>query len=233
MGLLANKANCPDLFICPEDRWPTIAPEARIRVLSFNNSTFLHYMAMEQGPLTLKKNEQGTPGQPGYRYDLWFEDIRPGGGDMDYDDFRVHVEVLDEENIEVSCYKGSAGYHFYVENGARETVIFDVGRKDSNGSAIITAGRSSYAINSLGVIMASRKAPADTILLLDYDHTTTAEPDVDDWTEWEGTDGVVTFARHNRRINTLFRDGSVQQMHPHVIDPVLLETVMEYWGERP
>ncbi len=72
------------------------------------------------------------------------------------------------------------------------------------------------------------------ILCLDYTKVvargaTDSYPD--DWRgEGWGTDaGLLVFARHDRRTNVLFTDGSVDILDPRDFDPIGLASVAAYW----
>ena len=118
---------------------PPIGPQMiQIQVLWFDNQRLLYNMPMLEGPLTVKRNVQGNPPEAGSSYELWFEDIRPGGGDMDFDDFMVSVE-FGSEDVVYSVYKGSAGYHFNIIDQDNNILIEDVGRKSPNGTTVTIA----------------------------------------------------------------------------------------------
>ncbi|MBI1373274.1 MAG: prepilin-type N-terminal cleavage/methylation domain-containing protein [Phycisphaera sp.] len=225
------------VFICPEDDEPMVGVSGSIKVLSFDNQTYNHHMPIEVGVYTDIRNESGTPGKPGYYYELRFEDIRPNGGDYDRDDFIVHVTILEDGLVEASFYKGSAGYHFYVEDDMGITRIFDVGRVDPNGTKLILGGMASYAINEWA---GQRSDRSDSIFMLDYDLRTVACPADDNWwsPEFLPADAnpsdpesfMPTFARHTgHQVNVTWRDGSVHLMSPWDIDPRDIDIQQDMW----
>ncbi|MBI1371458.1 MAG: prepilin-type N-terminal cleavage/methylation domain-containing protein [Phycisphaera sp.] len=204
------------VFICPEDDHPAIAPEATIRVLSFDNATFNYYMPLEVGPLTRMANESGTPGQPGYSYDMEFEDIRPSGGDMDFNDLVVNVTLLDDGTAKITFVNMSAGYHFYLDDLSGRELLPDLGRATPLGASVILGGRASYAVNGLVRRDSDR---SNSIFFMDYVEKTTADPDLDDWSLWLNDEGVPAFGRHPYgQCNVMFRDGSIRLMSPFDID---------------
>jgi prepilin-type processing-associated H-X9-DG protein/prepilin-type N-terminal cleavage/methylation domain-containing protein len=181
-------------------------------------------MPLEEGPLTKRKNKGGDS------YELHFEDIRPGGGDMDFNDLVLLIEPKPDGSVDITFVSKSAGYKFNLVGADGEILMEDIGGKTKKGTTVtIQGGLASYGMNSL----VDQIDPGQhVILLLDYERlvASVAGPDAEDnWNDWLTSGGGYVFARHRGRCNVLFADGSVSSMLPITINPDLGDQTSRYW----
>jgi len=179
-------------------------------------------MPLEEGPLTLLEPISD------HSYLLRFEDIRPDGGDMDFNDVVLRVDELADGRLRITVVSISAGYHFSLLGPDRQVLIYDL-HQHVGSSSVIELARTSYGINR----MADRlEAGSDRVLVLDYPRAVAdcAGPDAcDNWNDWRDKDGRLPFARHFDRCNVLFADGSVRPLAPAAMDPDVPELARKYW----
>ncbi len=149
---------------------------------------------------------------------LCIEDIRPGGGDKDYEDLIIKIEELPGE-FELTFMKGHTNRHFKLLD-AHGVVLVD---NCTNQTVRIPGGSSSYAFNRY---FWSERRP-DMVAALDYDDfviANAAGPDADqDWDDMipDGKEHP-SFARHGDGINVLFGSGNVQtSVKPVDLDPAV------------
>jgi prepilin-type N-terminal cleavage/methylation domain-containing protein/prepilin-type processing-associated H-X9-DG protein len=102
----------------------------------------------------------------------------------------------------------------------------------AGGGGVTSATAGTYGMNSLADKVEG--LASHVILVMDYKKTvargpTTPYPDI--WTNlgWQTPEGLPVFARHEKRINVLFSDGSVELVSPSDIDPGGLSGVRRLW----
>lgn len=232
--LLAVAGKEPRLLVCPSDPEPSRAglENAAVRVYSGVNhlydmdlqpNQFTRYMSPEEyqqwsvggyGGAAPGSNEAGS----GNSYYLAFEDIRPAGGDWDFNDIVMRVEVSSDGVTELSVGYSSAGYDFDLVSGG---TIVQADLKHFAGTIRLTGFATSYGMNVAAQSLGESGRP-EAILMLDYCRPVAdcAGPDaVDNWADWTVENGRVLFARHGGQANVLFTDGNVDRKHPLEIDP--------------
>ena len=232
--LLAVAGREPELLLCASDAEPSRSglETAALRVYSGGN--FLYDMDLEAGQFTRYMSDEqfgewsgggyggaapgSNEGGGGSSYYLAFEDIRPGGGDMDFNDIVIHVNVDSDGVTELSLGYSSAGYGFDLVSGGS---IIQAGLKNFNGTIRLANFPTSYGMNVAAQALGD-SGKGRSILMLDYCRSVAncAGPDaVDNWADWTVDNGRVVFARHSRQANVLYTDGHVDRKHPFEIDP--------------
>jgi len=221
--------------------------------LSESDSPFVWKLSQTQFDVFLS-----TPGHgKGYNYTGYKPDSNPGvyyymlednawrgGGDMDFWDVNYKVET-DGINITITVVPGFTVYIHNLTHGTgpgKKILIADTMRKKGQTVEIPGKGIATYGINTV----ADQMEPGEggKILLMDYDFVTAAgsrydetgnrakqlnerwRPDPNDPT------GPLKFARHMRKCNVLFTDGSVRLMHPDDIHPNIPDNCAKYWDPR-
>jgi prepilin-type processing-associated H-X9-DG protein len=113
---------------------------------------------------------------------------------------------------------GGAGSSFGGGVGGSELTA------DAGGSAT-----TNYGMNANYADVAGK---AGKIAVMDY-HRYQVRPDADVWSDPEidpNADGIPVFARHWKKVNVLFTDGSVSLMDPKDIDPNVPSIEDKYWN---
>jgi len=260
---------------------PDAASQLYLKV--FSGNTYLYDMAMEEGPLCRRVDKQMTDAQidalwvghpnalaargpiknyrnnlPGnvYSYLLCFEDIRPNGGDRDYEDVVFQIDEVDD-GIRISYLYDGAGYWFemWKRDGTLVWPHMDTNGQTKPGTAgtytgapgqagapdahtpgtgassIIPGGLTSYGM-SLAANLLTRGGGKNVILLLDYTRHTaqcTSTTGLDPWTDWLKPNGIPNFARHYEKANVLYTDGGVRLLDPASIDPKISQYRTDHW----
>ena len=132
--------------------------------------------------------------------------------------------VWDTKNDKALCHYDQINYHYGTPAKAWKTETVYVETGSGVGSS---AAGSNYAMNAHTI----GKDITGKILAMDY--TWVVARSTDDWTDAEiydsNNDGVLDFARHNRRLNVLFLGGDVRPMSPEEIDPATDLNETGYW----
>lgn len=213
--LMANLSYQAKVFICPNDtntHWAGASALSEV----YSGGNYLYDMPFEEGPYTQVRAMTAT------MLELGYEDIRPMGGDMDYDDFYSRQVDLGEGNSRLTVWKGTAGYTFNVIDADGLLLLSNV---TSAVSVDLKGIKSSYGFNSQFYEMTVGQR---RIMALDYDKPMAAyfnfNPSVppDNWPTWAGV-------RHSKRCNVLFTDGSAMPMYPDEIDPSIAANASAYW----
>ena len=186
-----------------------------------------------------------------YSYLLCFEDLRPDGGDRDYEDVILQVDELDTGGIRLTYRYDGAGYKFDLMQG--DKVIWpemDNGGKTRPGAAgtygddgqfvpgqganvVVDASPTSYGMSTAAASM--QKGGRNVVLMLDYTRVAAkgiAADGWDPWNDWLNPDGVYRFARHWSQANVLFAGGNVNLMHPDRINPAISTLRKQYWEPK-
>ena len=227
-GELLTYLHNPEIMMCPGDRGFTggtagAGDAGRSGPAGIVVNVWGRYdMPLEDGPLTRREELSETS------YILRFEDIRPTGGDMDFNDLVLQVDELSDGRVRISVVSIDAGYRFSLLGPDRQGLLHDL-HQHVGESIVASSVKTSYGINSM---VRHLELGARSILLLDYpkDVADCAGPDaMDDWDDWTDRTGLPSFARHLGRCNVLFADGSVQALSPVDIDPDDPKLAREYW----
>ena len=167
-----------------------------------------------------------------------------GGGDMDFWDVNYLIET-DGINVKITVVPGYTVYTHNLIHGngpGKKILIADTMRKAGETVEIPGKGVASYGINTV----ADQFDPGDgdKILLMDYDFVTVAASQYDETGDRAGQlierwqpdpndpTGPLKFARHMRKANVLFTDGTVHLMRPDDIHPNNPESCAKYWDPR-
>ena len=227
-GELLSYLHTPKILICPGDRalgggTGRDGETGRSGLPGIVVDVWGRYdMPLEEGPLTRRKQLSATT------YLLCFEDIRPTGGDMDFNDLVLRIEELPDGRARITVVSIEAGYHFSLLGPERQVLLYDL-HEHIGESIMVSRVKTSYGINGM---VRQLEPGARSILLLDYPREVAdcAGPDaLDDWDDWTDRSGLYSFARHLRRCNVLFADGSLRPLSPPDIDPDDPKLAQEYW----
>jgi prepilin-type N-terminal cleavage/methylation domain-containing protein/prepilin-type processing-associated H-X9-DG protein len=167
-----------------------------------------------------------------------------GGGDKDFWDIMFKIET-DGINYKITCVQGITGYvhNFYVvKGGVKEIIWADCRNFDGKSVEVKGTGIASYGINTVG----DRVLPGmgGKILIMDYDLVIAAGSPYDDTggrasqlaKDWQpdptNPANGPHFARHYRKANVLFTDGSVKLMPIQDIHPGIPQNCPQYWDPK-
>jgi len=214
-----------EALICPEGMYKGDTVEGGgyyVEVTS--GGRFLYNMALEEETFTLREDISDTA------YLLKFEDIRPGGGDMDFNDLILKVERSGETTMRITYLSINAGYHFNLRGADGSILMADLGRVTPSGTFHeVSGGDASYGMTSLaGRITAG----SHVTYVLDYQRAVAnvaGNDATDNWQKWAGENGEPMFARHNGKCNVLFTDASVNAVHHLDLDPDVPGALQMYW----
>ena len=227
-GELLTYLHNPDILICPADRGfgdgtGRGSPSGRSGLGGIVVNVWNRYdMPLKEGPLTRREDLSETS------YILRFEDIRPSGGDMDFNDLVLRIDELPDGQARITIVSIEAGYHFSLLGPDRQVLLHDL-HEHIGESIMVSCVKTSYGMNSM---VRHLEPGAKSILLLDYPREVAdcAGPDaVDNWDDWTDRTGVLSFARHSGNCNVLFADGSLRPLCPRDIDPDDPKLAQEYW----
>lgn len=183
-------------------------------------------------------------GNPNLYYYLLEDNAWRGGGDMDFWDIIFKIET-DGINYKITIVVGITGYvHNFIQGQGANKKILMADCRAYNGKSVEVkgVGIASYGINTV----ADQVEPGEggKILIMDYDLVTAAgsqydetgdrarqltekwRPDANDPT------GPLKFARHMRKCNVLFTDGTVKLMRVEDIHPNMPDNCAKYWDPR-
>jgi len=199
------------------------------------------------------------PDSNGNVYWLCSEDVRPSGGDRDFNDTMIRVCDNGDGTYDLTLSGHTGGAHTLVSRPDHELVFalprgsyyhdvqITVGTQevDRSEEALWQPEANPYAAGGTGggadefVVVTNYGMPGDTkfltyrpgaIALMDYGRYVAHSDDC--WTDPEvdpNRDGVPTFARHGGYINVLRIDGSVQMVRPTDINPAYPAAYRDYW----
>jgi len=192
-------------------------------------------------------------------YWLCSEDVRPSGGDRDYNDTMIRVCDNQDGTYDLTLSGHTGGAHtlvtrpdhdllfamprgsFYkdiqISVGTQETDPDENGNWQPDTDPYATYGPDGQATQT--VIATNYGMPGETkyltyrpgaVALMDYARYVAHSDDC--WTDPEvdpNRDGVPMFARHGGRINVLLTDGSVSPMRPADVNPAYPAAYRQYW----
>jgi len=181
---------------------------------------------------------------PGLYYYLLEYNAWRGGGDMDFWDVIYKIET-DGINYKITVGAGGTGYHHNLTLGTGPGKVSLIAEAQAHrGQSVEVKGKgvASYGINTV----ADQIEPGEggKILIMDYDLVTAAGSQYDetgdrakqlakDWMpDPNNPANGPHFARHMRKANALFTDGSVHLMRPDKIHPNKPESCAKYWNPR-
>jgi prepilin-type N-terminal cleavage/methylation domain-containing protein/prepilin-type processing-associated H-X9-DG protein len=223
--------------------------------MSLSESANIWVWRLSQTQFDVFKNSPGH-GQ-GYPYTGYKPDSNPnvyyyllednawqGGGDKDFWDIIFKIET-DGINYKITCVVGVTGYlhNFYVVKGGVKNIIW-ADCRNFNGQTVEVkgVGVASYGINTV----ADQVLPGrgGKILIMDYDVITAAGSPYDETggragqlaKDWQPDPNNPAngprFARHYRKANVLFTDGSVKLMPIAEIHPAIPRNCAQYWNPK-
>ncbi|MGC9455186.1 MAG: prepilin-type N-terminal cleavage/methylation domain-containing protein [Phycisphaerae bacterium] len=210
----------PKALLCPEDEEPHSGISgAVVEVIGKG-----YNMPLAEGPLTRREDINDST------YELRFEDLRPGGGDMDFNDLILRIHELEDGRNEVTVVDENAGLNFNLIGPTGELLI---ARLDKNigKTVVLPSGDSSFGM-SCQAEWFNDTTRAEVIHMIDYEKPVVEAfglEGTDDWEYWSRGPGHYEFARHFGRVNVLWRDCSVQVSDPESIHPDLGSQVERYW----
>jgi prepilin-type N-terminal cleavage/methylation domain-containing protein/prepilin-type processing-associated H-X9-DG protein len=167
-----------------------------------------------------------------------------GGGDKDYWDIFVKINVSDTE-ITLTPIRGGAGYNFSLAMGKGEQkkiLIKDMKASHGQPYTLVGAfGTGSYGLNSMApeILEGSKR-----LLVLDYEKVIARGSDYDELDRWftdekafptKVVDGetIPAFFRHMNKANVLYGDGGVKSM---TFDEIRIDKAasrQRHWNPRP
>ncbi len=178
---------------------------------------------------TIKSHRDALPERS---YLLCFEDLRPDGGDKDYEDVIFQITEADD-GVDVKFLYDGAGYQFDLVDGSG-TVLWkqlDNGGQTKPGAVITVPGSpTSYGMTN----MAPTKfyGGKNVIFMLDYERSVAncaATSGFDPWNDWLNEKNIERFARHWDKANVMYFDGGVRLMDPFMINPKIAQNRIDHW----
>ncbi len=217
-GSTVLRYSAPEILLCPEDEDPhTGMAGTTVEVINTG-----YDMPLEEGPFTkLERIDRDS-------YRLNFEDIRPGGGDMDFNDLVLRIDEQPDGQVKVTIEQKNAGYKFNLVTPDGEVLMERLG-KHKGESVMVPAGLASFGMNSLASTFTD-DTRRDLLLAMDYEKMIAAGAGAgtDDWSDWDEGDRYE-FARHLGECNVLWLDTSVRSMNPETFHPDLGSQSERYW----
>jgi prepilin-type N-terminal cleavage/methylation domain-containing protein/prepilin-type processing-associated H-X9-DG protein len=192
-------------------------------------------------------------------YWLCSEDVRPSGGDRDFNDTMIRVHDNGDGSYDLTLSGHTGGAHTLVTRPDHQ-LVYALPRGSFYHDVQITVGTEEVEKNPEGiwqpetnpytrrgpdgkpgrmVIVTNYGMPGESkfltyrpgaIALLDYGRYVAHGDDC--WTDPEvdpNGDGVPAFARHEGRINVLRVDGSVRLVGPEEVNPAYPSVYRKYW----
>ncbi|MFO8011913.1 MAG: type II secretion system protein [Phycisphaerae bacterium] len=192
-------------------------------------------------------------------YWLCSEDVRPSGGDRDFNDTMIRVHDNGDGSYDLTLSGHTGGAHTLVTRPEHE-LVYALPRGSFYHDVQITVGTQEVEKNPDGiwqpeanpyagigpdgepdriVIVTNYGMPGESefltyrpgaIALMDYGRYVAHADDC--WTDPDvdpNGDGVPMFARHSGCMNVLLTDGSVRLMRPAEINPAYPSVYRRYW----
>ena len=181
---------------------------------------------------------------PNLYYYLLEDNAWAGGGDKDYWDVIYKIET-DGVNYKITAGTGYTGYHHNLTLGTgpgKKILIAEA--QDHRGVSVEIKGKgvASYGVNTVADQVLPGKG--GKILILDYDVITAAGSPYDETgdrasqlaKDWQPDPNNPAngprFARHMRKADVLFTDGSVKLMPIADIHPGIPKNCAQYWDPK-
>ncbi len=164
--------------------------------------------------------------------------------DKDFWDIIFKIETLGVD-ITLTCVRGQTGYihnFYYLHGGVRVDIWRDCRNYDGQSVQVKGVGVASYGVNTVADQVLPGKG--GKILIMDYDVVTAAGSPYDetggraaqlakDWQpDPKNPANGPHFARHWRKADVLFTDGSVKLMPIADIHPGIPRNCAEYWNPQ-
>jgi len=164
--------------------------------------------------------------------------------DKDFWDIMFKLET-DGINTTITVKRGQTGYihnFYYMKGGTREDIWRDCRNYDGESIVVKGVGAATYGVNT--VVERIPPATGNKILILDYQHITAACSQYDETGErayqlantWipdpNNPSNGPRFARHYKKANAVFTDGSVKLMPISDIHPEIIDNCIKYWDPK-
>lgn len=253
----------------PNDDYATAGTES-LYLKVFSGTNYLYDMTLVEGPLCWRVDVTTSdaeiaamwaahPGHIpriiGYRdqlpsegnpYVLCFEDLRPNGGDKDYEDVVLEIKEVDE-GVHIKYLYDGAGYNFDLMQGNKviwknmdnngqtpvgtSTETVNLASDNPGGGGAVFTAPSGYGMNT--AILDLQHGGRNVVFMMDYVRTAArgsgAPEGWDPWNDWTRENGDYFFARHHQKANVMWMDGSVQLTIPDEINPAISSNRDKYW----
>jgi prepilin-type N-terminal cleavage/methylation domain-containing protein len=240
---------CPEELRSQEDKKGVNVNDLYLKVLKGGTYAYDMPLAPEQWTIMvnnttpenlwqLPKNPSLTAAEvaaiPDGTYFFYFEDIRPDGGDKDYNDVILKITEMPGGLVEMEYIQDSAGYTFDLVNKDGTEIWTDM--NNGGGTTVGSTTQmqalqlADYGMNSM-VKFFNKGGKEDTVLLIDYmqsvativiDPKYPATSPVDDWSQWVGPSNIPIFARHpGYTINVAYKGGHVFNQPVGQVDPAV------------
>lgn len=221
--------------------------------LSENTSPFVWRLSETQFKIFLSSPGHGKSynytgykpdSNPNVYYYLLEDNAWRGGGDMDFWDVNYRVET-DGINYKLTVEPGYTAYYHNLTlgTGPGKTILID-GAQRKRGETVDIRGKgvASYGMNTV----ADQVSPGTggKILIMDFDLEIAAGSQYDLTGQYvkqlaerwipdpNNPSNGPTFARHYKKANVLFTDGTVKLMSISDIHPSILANQIRYWDPR-
>jgi len=181
---------------------------------------------------------------PNVYYYLLEDNAWAGGGDRDFWDVIYKIET-DGINYKITVGDGGTAYHHNLTLGTGPSKKILIAEAQNNrGQSVEVKGKgvASYGVNTVADQVLPGKG--GKILIMDYDVITAAGSPYDETgdrasqlaKDWQPDPNNPAngprFARHYRKANVLFTDGSVKLMNIQDIRPSIPRNCAEYWNPK-
>jgi prepilin-type N-terminal cleavage/methylation domain-containing protein/prepilin-type processing-associated H-X9-DG protein len=181
---------------------------------------------------------------PDVYYYLLEDNAWRGGGDMDFWDVNYRVET-DGINYKLTVATGYTAYFHNLilgQGASRKVLIPDVQKHNGQTVEVKGKGVATYGLNTVGDQVLP--GTGGKILIMDYNLEVAAGSQYDETGErarqlvkdWipdpNNPSNGPRFARHYRKANVLFTDGSVKLMRISDIHPGIVGNCAKYWDPQ-
>jgi len=259
-GLLPYLGNDNEVYFCTDEaesvsNTNNSANDVYLKVFNNYPSGYLYDMSMVAGPLCRQIDKTTSDGQidslwsaypsiattiKNYRgqlpdensYLLCFEDLRPDGGDKDYEDV-IFMVTEEPDGVTIKFLYDGAGYKFDLvsRDGTVVWANMDNGGTTKPGATVkIDGSPTSYGMTDQ--VQKRFYGGKNVIFMLDYSRTVAncaGTSGFDPWNDWLRPDGIEKFARHWNKANVMFFDGGVRLLDPVTIKPTIAQNRIDYW----
>jgi prepilin-type processing-associated H-X9-DG protein len=181
---------------------------------------------------------------PNVYYYLLEDNAWKGGGDKDYWDVIYKIET-DGTNYKITAGAGYTAYRHNLTLGTgpgKKILIAEAQNNRGKSVEVKGVGIASYGVNTVADQVLPGKG--GKILIMDYDVITAAGSPYDETggraqqltKDWQPDPNKPSngprFARHYRKANVLFTDGSVKLMPIANIHPSIPQNCAQYWNPK-
>jgi prepilin-type N-terminal cleavage/methylation domain-containing protein/prepilin-type processing-associated H-X9-DG protein len=210
-----------DVWVCPQAEQDGQYFNVVVAILhGTNGGSIVYDIGLAPGPNCIARpagsgppssyNDNDPTAANNDHFELWIDD-RPGSGDGDFNDIGFDIQMNGDGTATVRNLVKNAGDTFdLIDPASGQALIKNVGG-GASATVSCTAGKASYAVNGLVEYNMLVMKP-DRIIALDY-YSGTAKPGSDRELDWKrDPTGKPKWARHNKKVNVLFCDASVQEL---------------------